>query len=58
MYLDCFIFYVIGLITGWFSIFIGTPINEVKAIWAKLIWLFTLILGFGAIWYLTFIYNS
>ena len=47
-----------GLIIGWFGIFIGTPIKEVNAIWAKVAWLLVVGLGFAAIWYITFIYNS
>ena len=53
MTLDCYIFYIIGLITGWFSIFIGTPIGKVPAIWQKIVWLIILIAGTTAIWYLT-----
>lgn len=57
MSLFCLIYFIMGLIIGWFGIFIGTPIKEVNAIWAKVAWLFVVGLGFAAIWYITFIYN-
>ena len=53
MSLDHYIFFIMGLVIGWFSIFIGTPIKEVKGIWIKILWLLFISLSFTALWYLT-----
>jgi hypothetical protein len=54
MNLDCYIYFVIGIIIGWFSMFIGTPLNEVKHVWFKVGWLIFLLVDFGIIFLLTY----
>lgn len=49
----CYYYFVLGIILGWFSMFIGTPLKDVKNIWVKLGWLIFLIISFGIIFLIT-----
>lgn len=53
MSMYCYYYFVLGIIIGWFSMFIGTPLKDVKNIWVKLGWLIFLIISFGIIFLIT-----